>query len=168
MVNISIIAAVAKNGVIGNEGDIPWSLPSDFAYFKKTTIGKPIIMGRKTFISIGRPLPKRVNIIVSAKKDYQPDGVIVINSLEAAIEMAKNIAQADKQNEIMIIGGASIYEQAMAKANRLYISHVELSPKGDSFFPKIDKNIWRAIEEPFVEKSKNDSASYKVIIYHKI
>lgn len=165
---ISIIAAVAKNGVIGNRGEIPWYLPSDFAYFKSITIGKPIIMGRKTFESIGKPLPKRVNIIVSRKKNYQPDGVIVINDLDAAIELAKTIAKADKQDEIMIIGGAEIYRQAMSKADRLYISHVDLMPKGDSLFPAIKENEFNQIDELKVEKSEKDSASYKVVIYEKI
>ncbi len=154
--------------MIGNRGEIPWYLPSDFAYFKSITIGKPIIMGRKTYESIGKPLPKRVNIIVSRKKNYQPDGVIVINDLDAAIELAKTIAKADKQDEIMIIGGAEIYRQAMSKADRLYISHVDLMPKGDSLFPAIKENEFNQIDELKVEKSEKDSASYKVVIYEKI
>ncbi len=167
-IKISIIAAVAKNGVIGNGGDIPWYLPSDFAFFKKTTLGKPIIMGRKTFDSIGKPLPKRTNIVVSRDNNYQRDDVIVIDSLEKAIEKAKMIAKADGIDEIMIIGGAEIYRQAMPLANRLYISHVELNPKGDSFFPIIDKDQWEMLEQIEVEKSPRDSAEYKVMQYTQI
>jgi len=166
-IKISIIAAVADNGVIGNGGEIPWYLPSDFAYFKRVTIGKPIIMGRKTFDSIGKPLPKRTNIIVSNQQDYQPDNVIVINSLEAAIEHAKTIANADNVDEIMIIGGARIYQQSMKLADFLYISHVESSPKGDSFFPLINVKEWKLVEQPEVEKSDMDTACYKVSIYQK-
>jgi len=166
-IKISIIAAVAKNRVIGNGGEIPWYLPSDFAYFKTVTIGKPIIMGRKTFDSIGKPLPKRSNIIVSKQKNYQPDNVIVINSLEAAIEIAKTIARADNVDEIMIIGGANIYQQSMDKADYLYISHVEILPDGDSFFPAISEKKWKLVENPKVEISDRDTARYKVSVYKK-
>ncbi len=165
---ISIIAAVAENGVIGNGGEIPWYLPSDFAFFKKTTMGKPIIMGRKTFQSIGKSLPGRANIVISQNKDFaakKNDDIILVNSLEQAIRKAKIIAQKNKQNEIMIIGGAQIYQQAMKHADRLYISHVFLAPKGDSFFPKIDKNIWRVEKEIEFEKSRRDSAQYKLLQY---
>ncbi len=168
---ISIIAAVAENGVIGNRGEIPWYLPSDFAFFKKTTMGKPIIMGRKTFQSIGKVLPGRANIVISQNKDFAAkkiDDIILVNSLEQAIKKAKIIAQKNEQNEIMIIGGAQIYQQAMKYANRLYISHVFLAPKGDSFFPKIDKNIWRVEKEIEFEKSRRDSAQYKLLQYARI
>ncbi len=168
ILKISIIAAVAENGVIGKRGDIPWYLPSDFAFFKSVTIGKPIIMGRKTFDSIGRPLPKRTNIIVSKQKDYQPDGVIVIDSLEGAIEKAIKIAKADKIDEIMIIGGANIYQQAIGLADRLYISHVALSPEGDSLFPKINPKEFRLLDQLKVKKSEKDSAQYKVNVYQRI
>ncbi len=168
ILKISIIAAVAENGVIGNKGDIPWHLPSDFAFFKSVTIGKPIIMGRKTFVSIGKPLPKRTNIIVSKQKKYQPDGVIVIDSLKGAIEEATQIAKADNIDEIMIIGGAEIYRQAMELADRLYISHVALSPKGDSLFPEINPKEFRLFEQLKVKKSEKDSAQYKVNIYRRI
>src|SRR5215218_3976618 len=100
-----MIAAVAANGVIGRDGGIPWKIPSDMAFFKRTTIGKPIVMGRKQFESVGRPLPGRTNIVVTRQRGYQPDGVIVIDSLEAAVERAAAIAQADGAGEAMIIGG---------------------------------------------------------------
>ena len=166
-VRISLIAAIAKNGVIGEKGEIPWYLPSDFAYFKKTTLNKPIIMGRKTFESIGKALPKRTNIIISRQKEYQPDNTIVINSIDGAIKIAKDIAIRDDVDEIMIIGGANIYQQTIDVAERLYISHVALDIKGDSIFPKIDENIWQVINEPRIEKSPKDSTIYKVKIYEK-
>ena len=167
-VKISIIAAVAANGVIGNKGEIPWYLPSDFAFFKSATIDKPIIMGRKTFESIGKPLPKRTNIVISRQKDFQPDGVIVVDNLDAAVKRATLTAKADKKNEIMIIGGANIYQQAMKFADRLYISHVELTPDGDSMFPSITKSEWRIVKEIATKKSPCDSAEYKVMQYEKI
>ncbi len=162
-----LIAAVAKNGVIGWKGEIPWYLPSDFAFFKNITINKPIIMGRKTFESIGKPLVKRTNIIISKQNKYQPEGAIVVNSLEEAIKRAKSIAKSTKQKEIMIIGGATIYEQAMSIADRLYISHVDLTPRGDSFFPKIEKAKWPFQKEIAIRKSAKDNAEYKVIEYSR-
>jgi dihydrofolate reductase len=164
-IEIALIAAVAENGVIGNGPDIPWCLPSDFAHFKRTTLGKPLIMGRKTFESIGKPLPGRTNIIVTRQKGYQPDGVIVIDSLEAAISHAKTIAEADGVDEVMVAGGAEIYRQAMDMADKLYISHVALTPEGDAHFPSINLEIWRVAEEMPVTPSEKDSASYKIALY---
>ncbi len=164
-VKISIIAAVAENGMIGNKGDIPWYLPSDFAFFKSVTIGKPIIMGRKTFDSIGKPLPKRTNIVISRDKGFSHDNIIVIDSLVGAIEKATKIAKEAKIDEIMIIGGANIYQQAMELADSLYISHVALSPEGDSLFPIIDAKQWQIKKEIAIEKSNKDSAKYKLLQY---
>jgi len=167
-VHISMIAAVAENGVIGNGNEIPWRLPSDFAFFKRMTMGKPLIMGRKTFESIGKPLPGRTNIIVSQQAGYQPDGVIVIDNLDAAIAHGRTIARADKVDEVMIAGGATIYEQAMAVSDRLYISHVALTVEGDAVFPDIDLSQWRVIDEPDVFGRENDSARYKICIYERL
>ena len=105
-VAVAIIAAVAANGVIGHGNTIPWHLPSDFAHFKRMTVGKPLIMGRRTFESIGRPLPRRTNIVVTRQEGYQPDGVLVISSFEAALAHAQEIAVADRANEVMIGGSA--------------------------------------------------------------
>lgn len=165
---ISLIAAVADNGVIGNGNEIPWRLPSDFAFFKRTTMGKPLIMGRKTFESIGRPLPGRTNIVVSRQTGYQPDGVIVIDSLDAAIQHARSIAEADNVDEVMIAGGAVIYDQAMSIADRLYITHVALKPEGDAVFPDIDMSQWRVVDEPTIHVSDRDSAEYKICIYEHL
>lgn len=162
-----LIAAVADNNVIGNGPDIPWHLPSDFAHFKSTTLGKPLIMGRKTFESIGRPLPGRTNIIVSRQKGYQPDGVIVVDSLEAAILHAKTIAQADGEGAVMVAGGADIYRQAMEVADKLIISHVALSPEGDALFPEVDPVVWQLAEELPVTPSEKDSATYSIQVYTK-
>lgn len=167
-VRISMIAAVAENGVIGNGVEIPWRIPSDFAHFKRTTMGKPLIMGRKTFEAIGRPLPGRTNIIVSRQAGYQPDGVIVINSLDAAIEHGKTIAKTDGLDEIMIAGGGEIYKQGLIHADRLYVSHVALSPVGNAYFPEISPDVWRISAEPEVFPAKNDSSSYKICIYERL
>lgn len=164
-VPVALIAAVAENGVIGVRNTIPWRLPSDFAYFKRMTVGKPLIMGRKTFESIGKPLPERVNIVVSRRQGYQPEGVLVMNGLGAALEHAQAIAAADGAGEVMIGGGEAIYREAMPLADRLYISHVALSPEGDSFFPQIDPAVWQVADEPDVPLSARDSAAFRIKVY---
>ena len=160
-VPVALIAAVAENGVIGAGNAIPWRLPSDFAYCK------PLIMGRKTFESIGRPLPERVNIVVSRARGYQPDGVLVLDSLEAALDHAQAIARADGAGEVMVAGGETIYRAALPVADRLYISHVALAPAGDAFFPRIDPQVWAVVGEPPVPPSARDSASFRVKVYER-
>lgn len=166
-VAVAMIAAVAENGVIGHGNSIPWRLPSDFAHFKRMTLGKPLIMGRKTFESIGRPLPGRTNIIVSRQEGYQPDGVLVISSLEAALDHAQEIAKADRANEVMIGGGAEIYRQAMPFADRMYLTQVALEPEGDAFFPAIDFDKWTPGGEISVTRHPNDSAAFRVRVYRR-
>jgi dihydrofolate reductase len=164
---VAMIAAVAGNGVIGTGGKIPWRIPSDMAFFKRTTMGKPIVMGRKQFESMGRPLAGRTNLVVSRQAGYQPDGVIVIDDLDAAIDHAVAIAEADGEGEAMIIGGGEIYAQAMARADRLYISHVALEPEGEVRFPEIDPSAWLVVREPEVEPSKKDATPFHVAIYER-
>lgn len=164
---VTLIAAVAENGVIGAGNAMPWHIPSDFAFFKSATLGKPVIMGRKTFESIGRPLPGRVNIVVSRQTDYQPDGVLVIDSLDAALAHAQAIAAADGAREVMVAGGATVYREAMQRADRLCISHVALSPEGDAFFPRIDPLEWIVVEERQPEPHPKDTASFRVRIYER-
>lgn len=166
-VKIAMIAAVAENGVIGANQAIPWRIPSDMAYFKRTTMGKPIVMGRKQFETVGKPLPGRTNIVVTHRRDYRPDGVIVMNDLDAAIVRAKTIAEADGVGEVMILGGGEIYRQAMPLADRLYISHVALSPDGDVTFPAIDPDHWRVVDEPAVPASEKDAAAFRVKVYER-
>ncbi len=167
MVAVALIAAVAENGVIGSGNRIPWRLPGDFAHFRRMTMGKPIIMGRKTFESIGRPLPGRTNIVVTRQEGYQPDGVIVISSLEAALDHAQEIAKADRANEVMIGGGAEIYRQAMPIADRMYLSVVGLKPEGDTFFPPIDFEQWKPGGEINVAPHPDDTASFRVRVYRR-
>lgn len=164
---MAMIAAVAENGVIGNGNAIPWLLPSDFAHFKRMTLGKPLIMGRKTFESIGKPLPGRSNIVVSRSTGYQPDGVMVVSSLGTALERAQSIAAADGASEVMVGGGAAIYSAAMALAERLYISHVELTPEGDAFFPAIPAAEWEDVAGIEIVPNPKDSATFRVRIYQR-
>lgn len=164
-VPISLIAAIGDNHVIGQGDALPWRIPSDFAFFKRTTLGKPVIMGRATFEGIGRPLPGRTNIIVSRRPDYAPEGVLVATSLDEAIDRAQQIAADEGAGEVMIGGGASIYEQAIGSADRLYITHVALSPEGDALFPSIDMAVWAVVAEPDIVPDPRDAATYRIKIY---
>jgi dihydrofolate reductase len=164
-VAIAMIAAVAANGIIGDHGRLPWRLPSDFAFFKAQTMGKPLLMGRKTFESIGRPLPGRTNIVVTRRRGYQPEGVLVIDDLEAALEHARSIALADRVEEVMVAGGETIYRAVLPKADRLYITHVELSPEGDARFPAIDPEEWEVTGEPEVPRSAGDGPAFGIKVY---
>jgi dihydrofolate reductase len=158
-----MIAAVARNGVIGDHGKLPWRLPSDFAFFKRQTMGKPLIMGRKTFESIGKPLPGRTNIVVTRNRSYAPEGAVVVGSLSLALELA----QAAGPEEVMIGGGGEIYREAMPLAGRLYITHVELDPEGEAIFPEIDPDVWREAEVIDVPCSEKDSAAFRIVRYDR-
>ncbi|MDO9460732.1 MAG: dihydrofolate reductase [Alphaproteobacteria bacterium] len=135
---ISLIAAVAENGVIGREGGLPWRIPEDLKFFKVTTLGKPIIMGRKTYQSIGKPLPGRVNIVMTRDRVWHAAGVSVVHDLEAALRMA----QETGADEAMIIGGADIYEMALPRADRIYLTRIEREFDGDAMFPMLDPIEW--------------------------
>lgn len=134
--NISIIVAIAENNVIGINNQLIWHLPNDLKRFKEITMGHHMIMGRKTWESIGRALPGRTTIVVTRNKDFKPQGALVAHSLEDALEMAK----AD--NEIFVVGGGELYRQALPLANKFYLTRVHQSYEGDTFFPEIDMNQW--------------------------
>ena len=164
---IAMIAGVAENGVIGSEQTIPWRVPSDMAFFKSTTMGKPIVMGRKQYETVGRPLPGRSNIVITRQQGYRPEGVLVFHDVETALAEATAIANADGVDEIMIIGGGEPYAQLMERADRLYITHIDLSPAGDVRFPAIDPTKWAVVAEPEVLPSPKDDASYRVKVYER-
>jgi dihydrofolate reductase len=145
---------------------MPWHLPGDFKYFKATTLGKPIIMGRKTWDSLGRPLPGRLNIVVSRQPDLQLEGAEVYPSLEAAVARAEEWAKAQGVDELMLIGGAQLYAQGLAQADRLYLTRVALSPEGDAWFPEFDLSEWKLVsnvENPAVE----DKPAYNFEVWEK-
>ena len=146
---IALIAALADNGVIGKDGDLPWHIPEDLKHFKAVTMGKPIIMGRKTFTSIGKPLPGRTNVVLTRKEDFAADGVQVVHSLAEAF----SAAQAEAE-EIMVIGGAQVYEEALPRADRLYLTYVHQTVEGDTYFPSFNEGEWR-------ERERRDSYSEK-------
>lgn len=164
-VPVAMIAAIGENSVIGNDGQIPWRLPTDFAHFKRTTLGKPLIMGRKTFTSIGKPLPGRTNVIVTRQPDYAPEGVVVCHSLSEALDRAQSIAAATHASEVMIGGGAEIYREAMPLADTLYITQVALAPEGDARFPPIDPATWEITQRHDIVRTERDSADFVVLTY---
>ncbi len=140
---ISTIVAVAKNNVIGKDNDIPWYLPADLKYFKKITTGHHIVMGRKCYESIGRPLPKRTNVVVTRNPFFIATGCLVTHNVAEAVQLA----EANGEEEVFIIGGGQIYEIALPHVDRIYLTEVDLEVEGDIFFPEIDPQNWNLIEE---------------------
>jgi dihydrofolate reductase len=163
---ISIIAAVAENGIIGKNNDLPWKISADLAYFSRTTRGKPVIMGLNTFKSIfsriGKPLPGRRNIVLVFEKDPTLVGCEQVTSLKEAIE----VADATKE-EIFIIGGASVYEQSIGLADKLYITKIHTSPEGDTSFPKIKEKDWWMISSEDHKKDEDNEYDYSFTIYER-
>ncbi len=163
---LSLIAALGENRVIGVDNSMPWHLPGDFKYFKATTLGKPIIMGRKTWDSLGRPLPGRLNIVVSRQTDLTLEGAEVFPSLEAAVERAEEWAKAQGVDELMLIGGAQLYAQGLEQADRLYLTRVALSPEGDAWFPEFDRNQWKLVSN--VENpAEGDKPAYNFEVWER-
>ena len=150
---ISIIAAIGNNGVIGKDNKLPWDLPADMKHFQRLTMGKPIIMGQKTFESIGRPLPGRKNIILTRDNNFQPPNCIIAHSIKEALEAA------DSAEEVMICGGASVYEQFLPFANKMYLTLIHHDFDGDAFFPKFDYNNWQ--EKERIENQPDEENPYK-------
>lgn len=141
-IDIAMIVAMASNRVIGRNNQLPWYLPNDLKYFKATTMGKPIVMGRKTFESIGKPLPGRTNIIITTNRDYVAEGVRVTHCVDEALKLAESIAIIEGAKEVMVIGGAQIYADILHQADRLYLTQVHADVEGDAYFPEIDLSAW--------------------------
>ncbi len=139
MTSVTVIAAVGRNGVIGSGNDLPWHLPEDFAFFKRTTMGHPMVMGRKTFDSIGRALPGRRTIVITGQPDWSHADVETAHSLDDAISLAGPV------DEVFVCGGGQVYAEAMAWAHRLLITEVDQSPEGDVRFPSIDADVWTEV-----------------------
>lgn len=150
MTVLSMIVAHANNRVIGKDNDMPWHLPADLAYFKKVTLGKPIIMGRKTYESIGRPLPGRKNIVISRDKTFHAQGIEVVDSIDKALALTTD------SDEVMVIGGGKIYQHCLGVAKRLYITHIEADIDGDTYFPEYDLTHWHKVSsEIYASDDKN-------------
>lgn len=156
-----MIAAVAKNNAIGRGNKLLWRLRDDMQMFVRTTTGHPVLMGRKTFESLKGPLPKRQNIVITRRQDYKPDGVDVAHSIEEAIYIAQG-------EELFIIGGGIIYQEAMSIADKLFISHVDdVVEDADTFFPKIDMNVWEEVSSEAFEQNERNEKPFKFCVYHR-
>ena len=151
---ISLIAALAADRVIGMENAMPWDLPADLAWFKRNTLNKPVIMGRLTWESIGRPLPGRHNIVVSSRPGQNVDGVTWVTSLEQALAAAGDV------EEIMVIGGGRIYEQMLDRADRIYLTHIDAEVEGDTHFPDYEPDEWQSVFSEFHDADEKNSHSY--------
>lgn len=161
---ISAIVATAKNNVIGKDNQIPWYLPADLSYFKKTTLGHHIIMGRNSFRSIGRPLPKRTNIVVTRDPFFSADGVLVAHSVEEALGMAYD----GGEEEVFIIGGGEIYKETAELWDKIYLTKVELETEGDVFFPEINPDEWKEIWQETHQPDEKNEYAYTYYILERL
>jgi len=160
---ISIIVAIAKNGVIGKGNELPWNLPADLNYFRTMTKGHPVIMGAKTHLSIGRLLPSRKNIVLSDDPNFETiEGALIAKSFEEAFELAK------ESDEVFIIGGANVYKQGLNYADRLYITEVQADVEGDILFPEFDKSLWKEIKREKREKDEENVFDLDFVVYEKV
>ena len=152
---ITLVVAMGMNREIGVDNQLPWHLPKDLKHFKEITSGHPIIMGRKTYESIGKPLPNRTNIVVSRKNDWFEEGILIVGSLKEAIKFAKKLDE-----NIFIIGGGNIFEQTMDIADKLEVTEIKTTIEADTFFPKIDPKIWTKTEEICHEKDEKNNFDF--------
>lgn len=162
---LAMIAAVAANGVIGRDNALPWRLPEDLRYFKRVTMGKPIIMGRRTWESIGRPLPGRDNIVVSADLPDAPPGVQVCATPADAVAQARSVAARRGADEIMLIGGGQLYAWALPLAHRLYLTLVHRDVEGDAYFPLWDRSGWTELQRE--DGISGDGLEYSLLVFER-
>ena len=162
---ISLIVAAAENDVIGRNGQMPWRLPSDLKTFRRLTLGKPVIMGRKTFQSLGKPLDGRLNIVISRDLSFTAEGASVVHSLEAAIDLVRSTAAAA---EIMIIGGAEIYRAALPYADRIYLTRVHATPAGDTTFAVPTGGNWREVSSKQLLRGEKDQYDCSLLVYERV
>ncbi|WP_375677455.1 dihydrofolate reductase [Bartonella sp. AS69XJJH] len=166
-ISICLIAAVAENGVIGRGGAMPWHLLTDLQRFKALTLGKPIIMGRKTWDSIGRPLPGRTNIVITRDCTFCAGGAVVAHSLSQACSLATSVASQNDVEEIFIIGGGEIFQQGLHMADKIFLTEVLASIEGDSFFPVFDKEKWTIVQTQDIPEGDKDSHPTRFVVYER-
>ena len=160
---VSAIVATAKNGVIGHNNEIPWYLPADLAYFKRTTINHPVIMGRNTFHSIGRPLPKRTNIVITRDPFFSADGILVAHDMEEALSLAEQTGA----EETFIIGGGQIYRNSMEYWDKIYLTEVDMTVDGDTFFPETNPNEWQEISRETHAPDEKNEHPYAFVVLQR-
>lgn len=157
---VALIVAIAENGIIGRNGGMPWRIPSDMRAFRRMTLGKPVIMGRKTFASLKKPLDGRDNIVLTRHRDFAPQGAIAVDGVKQALKIAGDCAEARGANEIMVIGGADIYAAFMPHAQRIYLTRVHATPDGDVCFPKLDLGEWTETGRSYHPREERDEFDY--------
>lgn len=167
LVPIAMIVAMARNRVIGINGKLPWYLPEDLKFFKRMTQAKPLVMGRKTYASIGKPLPNRLNIVVTRDTSFAAQGLRVCHALPAALELADQQATIEAAEEIMVMGGGEIYRQALPFAHRLYITEVDIDVDGDAHFPEFSREEWREVQR-VAGKPAEGQPQYDFVVYERI
>ena len=164
----ALIVAMSQNRVIGRNNKLPWYLPGDLKYFKQATMSKPIIMGRKTWDSIGRPLPGRMNVVISRNSEWQaPTGTVAAQSLEEALVKAEAHAELEGGNEVMIIGGGQIYTEALPIVDRMYVTLVHAEVDGDAFFPEVSWEAWEEIGREDFAAADNNPYDYSFVVYQR-
>ncbi|WOF74633.1 dihydrofolate reductase [Parvibaculaceae bacterium PLY_AMNH_Bact1] len=167
--HVCLFVAIAENGVIGKDGAMPWRLSGDLQYLKRMTMGKPIIMGRKTWESFPRrPLPGRPNLVVTRDPDYDAPGGEVFTSVDAALARAEALCGELDVEEIMILGGAEIYAATLPKATRIYLTEVHASPEGDTRFPEFDRSGWREVRNVRQPRDERDSDEYSLLVLERV
>ena len=164
---VSIIVAVADNGVIGRDGGLPWRISSDLKTFRRLTMGKPLIMGRRTFQSLKKPLDGRDNIVVTRSADYRPEGAIIARDFDAALAVAHECARRRRADEIVAIGGAAVFEAALPIATRIYKTEVHGRPAGDTFLPAIDWQLWQEVSREELPCGPSDDYSATLIVFDR-
>ena len=161
---VSIIAALGNNNVIGRDNQLPWHMPADLKRFKQLTTGHHLLMGRRTYESVGKPLPGRINVVISRSPDYAPEGVAVARSLDEAVGKA----EAAGDPEIFIGGGSAIFEQAIHRADRMYLTRVHAEPEGDTYFPEFDDvNEWELVDAEHYEADERNPYPYSFLTYER-
>ncbi|MET0668243.1 MAG: dihydrofolate reductase [Methyloceanibacter sp.] len=164
---IALVVAVADNGAIGRGGDLPWRLSSDLKQFRKLTLGKPVIMGRRTFESLGRVLDQRVNIVLTRDPEFDERGVVVARSFEDALTVARDAAARAGVDEIMVIGGEDVFRAALPLAGRIYLTEVHAKPEADTWFPEFDASVWREILREAHEPAAKDDYPFSFVVLER-
>jgi dihydrofolate reductase len=165
---IALIVARARNGVIGRDNTMPWHLPEDLRYFKRVTLGKPVIMGRNTWESLGKPLPGRDNIVITRNENFYAHGATVVNDLETALLLADSLADARGVDEIMLIGGAQIYAAALPQVTRAYVTEIDADIDGDTFFPTLNAEKWQEVARENFSSCEKNPYQYSFVTLERI
>jgi dihydrofolate reductase len=164
---VALVVAVGENGVIGRDGRLPWRIPSEMEHFRRVTLDKPVIMGRRTFVSLKHPLAQRDNIVLTRNREYAPQGAIAVESIEQALKIAGDCAMARAAKEIMVIGGAAVYAALLPRASRVYLTRVHGEPAGDLLLPELDPAKWRQVSSERQAAGARDEFDYTISVFER-